>query len=502
VNRLTNLAPRLLAGALIFGGFGLRLPNATSQLEYDEVIAMLFGRHSFGEIVAATAADTMPPLYYWLLHLWTPAGELFSARFLSTLLGTATLPVFYALARRLAGPAEALAAMGLLAVSPIAVFYGHYARMYALLTLCGALASYCFVRWLQGGQRRWLVGFTVAAGLSLWVHNLAGLTVLSLDLAFLLGWRFWPGGFRRRVADLAASHLALLLIYTPWLLYLPGQLEKVNRAFWIPTPGLGELARTLLMWAFHLPLPPLLVAPLAFVALTLAALTGVETVRRWRSASPLVRPRLLIAVTLTLAPVGIMFLVSLVRPVYVERAVLLSAGMYYLLLVGALARIPLRPLAWALALGLWAGLGIGLIYQAGYTEFPRSPFREAAQALRAELRPGDLVLHDNKLSFFPMHYFAPDLPQAYLPDLPGTANDTLAPGSMDVLGLHPTSLEDATAAHGNVWYVVFDRALAQAAAEGTPHQYHAWLDEHLRRAGELRAADLHLFRYQPRSARP
>ena len=119
---------------------------------------------------------------------------------------------------------------------------------------------------------------------------------------------------------------------------------------------------------------------------------------------------------------------------------LLSAFGYYLLLTGALAQLRLRPLAFGLAGGLWAGLLLGLLYQERYEGFPRSPYLPAATLLRQTLQPGDLVLHDNKLSFFPMHYFAPDLPQRYLPDLPGTANDTLAPGTTAVLGLPPTPL--------------------------------------------------------------
>ncbi|MFN0186414.1 MAG: glycosyltransferase family 39 protein, partial [Aquabacterium sp.] len=337
--------PQLLLLAVVFGGFALRMPNATSQLEYDEVITLLFGTHSPADIVRATAADTMPPLHYWLMHLFNPTGELFSGRFLSTLLSTLTLPAFYALARRLAGSAEAVAATGLLAVSPIAVFYGHYARMYSSLALFGVLAAYFYVRWLQRDGRRNLVLFTGMAALSLWVHNLAGLLVLALDIAFLLGRGFWPGSFRRRLVALAVAHGALLVAYGPWLLYLPQQLEKVNRAFWIGTPGAAELARTVLAWHFHLPLPAPWLPAFAFVALAAAAVTALDSVRRWRSGGDLDRQRLLLIATLTLAPVAIMFIVSQVRPVYVERSLLVSAGAYGLLVVGALARLPLRPVA-------------------------------------------------------------------------------------------------------------------------------------------------------------
>ncbi len=489
--------PEVLALVLMLGGFALRLPDpAGRQLEYDEVFGILFAQHDFAEIVRASAADTTPPLYYWLLHLWDGAGELFSARFFSVWLGTLALPVFFALARRLTGPAEALAALGLFAISPIAVFYGHYTRMYALLLLCGLLMAYAFVRWLATGRRRDLAAFTAAAAISLWVHPLAGLLVLALDVAFLWGRDLWPGSLRRRVGGLAVAHGAMTLAFAPWLVYLPGQLDKVNRAFWIPVPGGGELVRTVIMWHFHLPLPDALLIPLAFVALCLAAVTLLETVRRWRSATTAQLRCLVVLVSLALVPVGMMFVVSQVRPVYVERAVIVSCAAYLLLAVGALGRLPVRPVAALLAGLLWAGTIAALVYQARYDEFPRSAFQAAVATLAVELRPGDTILHDNKLSFFPMYYFSPELPQQFLPDIPGTANDTLAVATMDVLGLHPTTLAAAVpTGSGRVWYVVFDRALQQAAAAGIPHANRTWLDQHLRFERELTVGDLRLIAY-------
>src|SRR3989304_749017 len=124
----------LLVALLTLLGFALRFPSPDRQLEYDEFISMLFAQMSLAQMVRATAADTMPPLYYGMLHLWSPGTDnLFQARLLSTLLGATTIPVFYLLARRLEAAATALAATALLVASPFHVFYGHYARMYALL---------------------------------------------------------------------------------------------------------------------------------------------------------------------------------------------------------------------------------------------------------------------------------------------------------------------------------------------------------------------------------
>lgn len=198
------------------------------------------------------------------------------------------------------------------------------------------------------------------------------------------------------------------------------------------------------------------------------------------------------------APLVLMFLVSQVRPVYVERAVMVSAAAYYLLLAAALRSLPIKPLAWALvgAIGLIMAAAHG--YQYAYEGFPRSPYYALAGQLAPEVRPGDVVLHDNKLSYFPTYFFAPNLPQAYLPDPPGSANDTLAQGTIEVLGLPPASLEEAVRGRPRVWFVIYRRALEEAAAAGRGHEHKAWLDQRYR--GELRhqIGDLQVWLYHVR----
>lgn len=476
--------------------FALRFPSPDRQLEYDEVISMLFAQKSLAQMVQATAADTMPPLYYGMLHLWSPGAEdLFQVRLLSTLLGAATIPVFYLLARRLAVAATALAATALLAASPFHVFYGHYARMYALLALLGILATLFFIRWLQEGRRRDLALFAASAALSLYVHNLAFLLILGLDALFLAGYMRWPGDGVAKAKEVLVAHAALAMAFLPWLGFLPGQLEKVARAFWTTPPGPAELVRTAIVFHFHLPLPATLVGPVALVSLLLVVIIAVEARRRWLGHSE-ERAALLALGVLVVAPIALMFLVSQVRPVYVERAVMVSSAMYYLLLTTALRWLPIRPLAWGLGSLLATGIVLANLYQYSYQEFPRSPFREVAQYLRVELRPGDTVLHDNKLSYFPTFYFARDLPQGYVADIPGSPNDTLASGTIEVLGLYPTTPQEAVQGQQRLWLVVFRRALAEAEAAGATLSSKAWLDQ--RFSGQLQASigDVELYLYR------
>lgn len=495
----------LLACSLCLLALLLRLPSPDRQLEYDEVISILFARQDFGRIVEATAADTMPPLYYWLLRLWHEEGSsLFMARYLSAILGVLSLPALFVLGRRLVGEGTALLGTAILALSPFHIFYSHYARMYALLALLALLAATFFVAWLRRGSARDLALATLAAGLALYVHLLAFLLVATLDLLFVASYLLKGEARRDRARALLVANAALGLAFLPWVAYLPGQVEKVTRAFWIPSPGLTELVRTAIVFHFHLPLPAEWLGLATFFSLLLVTVTAVELRRRWATGvasgdSPRragERAGLLALLVLAVAPLVLMFLISQVRPIYVERAVLASAAAYYLLLAAALRWLPFRPVAWGLGALLLLGMLAANLYQRQYQAFPRSPLGEVAQYLAKEVRPGDVVLHDNKLSYFPTFYFAPGLPQSYVADLPGSPNDTLAPGTTRVLGLSPTTPEEAARGHRRLWLVAFDRALAEAEAAGRPLPTKAALDTRFPGALQAHIGDVSLYLYR------
>lgn len=452
-------------------GLALRLVNLDGRTtEYDEIVSILFARSDPWAMVQGTAADTMPPLYYYLLHLWqsiAPGGSLLEARIPSVLLGTATIPLLYHLGTRLIDRRSALVGTLILAASPFHIFYAQFARMYSLLCFLALAGALFLVRALQGGRTRDWAGFVAAEAGALYTHNLAMVNLAGLDLAALA---LLPGVKERRsfLMRLGIAHAAIFLLYAPWLTYLPGQMEKVQRAFWIPQPGPAELVRTPIVWLFNLPAPEWLLPVLLFWSLLLIALAGLHISRGWHDR-PAAGPPLRFLLALAVAPVTLMFLISQVRPIYVERGVMMASAAAYLILAWGLGRIPSRAIRGVVAAGSVALVVVSLGYYYRYAEFPRSPYREAAETLAGQLAPGESVLHDTKLSFFPMYYFRPDLPQGFIADPPGSPNDTLAPATMQTFGLFPTDPERAVREHAAVWLVVHQRTLDEAAAAGVPH---------------------------------
>jgi mannosyltransferase len=82
--------------AILVTGLLLRLLLINSRsIQYDDAFSALLSARSLGDIVAGTAADTMPPLYYFLLHFWMLVSkQLWWLRLLSVFLNMGTIIFF------------------------------------------------------------------------------------------------------------------------------------------------------------------------------------------------------------------------------------------------------------------------------------------------------------------------------------------------------------------------------------------------------------------------
>jgi len=197
-------------------------------------------------------------------------------------------------------------------------------------------------------------------------------------------------------------------------------------------------------------------------------------------------------VALALVPPLLLFAASyLMRPVFVTRG-FLAATLAYLGLAGVVIaqRWPRLP-AWLILAGFVAGAGIGLPVHYTFNEFPRSPFQVTAEYLQGKVQAGSQIIHDNKLSFFPTLYYAPDLPQVFLADAPGSPNDTLAPASQAAMNLYPQADLDLAAGDApRLYFVVFEITLQEYQQAGLEHPQLAALKSRYKAGETARFNDL------------
>jgi hypothetical protein len=324
---------------------------------------------------------------------------------------------------------------------------------------------------------------------------------MALGLAPLLT------GHARRMGWMVSGAGLAVLIYAPWLVNIPSQLAKVGAYYWIEHPNLARVLLTLRSYlTINADLPPLLnltAIGLTLVVLILLVMQVVRYLRR-RSATAEQKAALVLVVWLFAAPIALMWLVSQVQAVYLDRGLLPSGVMLYVALGWLLTRGGLpRPIALLVGGIVLALYGVGLWTHYTWQTFPYSPYRQATESIAAQWQAGDVIVHQNKLSALPMRVYGRALDQSYLNDVAGSSNDTLALPTQQALGwlgdecLATAATDSAGRPAARVWFVVFARTEAEYRAAGLPDldQQRAWLDSRYTLQATLTFNDLLVYQY-------
>jgi uncharacterized membrane protein len=253
---------------------------STRGIWYDDAFSFFLARSGVDQIVAGTAADTMPPLYYFALHLWMGMGnDIIILRSLNVSVSLALVILVFQLGRLLFNFRTGVTAALLTAVSPFQIYHAQELRMYGLLCLSLLLYLHFFSHIYLSRDccaRHLWIGLIAAGALAIYSHNLAVFTVVAADLLLVLQqrWRF--------LGRLVLAQVGIVLLAAPWLVKVPGQIAKIQRAFWTPEPGPLQLVQALVVFHTDLPVPDWLI-PVAVAMSTLFAMLGSsELLRRWR----------------------------------------------------------------------------------------------------------------------------------------------------------------------------------------------------------------------------
>ena len=427
-----------------------------SSLWADEAFSWLVARQPAWAILTQRLEPILPPLYHFLLHFWIQLGESEAVlRGFSALCGLLAIPVIYALGRELFTPAAGIAAALLMAVLPFQVYFAQETRLYALVILLSALLLWGFVRACEKtGWWRWAVlGFLFA--LNLYAHYFTAFTLLVLHAFVLLKWprdrRYWWG-------MLLADGVALAL----WGPHVPSalaQTQQVATSFWLVTPSLLELVKTLVYLLFSHTTPVYLNPVALFVVLSVFTLVAWAGVR----ARGEVRQRALLLLALVLVPNLAALAISwLVKPVYLDRSFSLVTPAYVLLLGWGSAHPPKGSPVRALygVLGVLIALSLGNHYL--NPDPAKPPFREVGAVVREGWREGDVLFNLHDSTYLPLCYYAPNAESYLLNNDPET---WLPPYTWDWAGQRVQSLDEAIAGRERLWLVTADVQMSQELAE-------------------------------------
>ncbi len=220
---------------------------SAKNLWLDESASWDLATSTVDRLIAWTAGDVHPPLYYVLLKGWVAlfGDSLAAMRSLSVVASVVALGLFYRLALGFMSRGVALTLLLWGALSPHSVYHAQEVRMYAPVTALVLGAALAYRAWVDSGFRRHgsLALYALCATCALYMHYFTVLVLVALSVHFLLLSfdRESPaqGDFMKRWARWVGAHLVVLVAYLPWIRTAIAQLTKGQA--WRAPVGLAQM---------------------------------------------------------------------------------------------------------------------------------------------------------------------------------------------------------------------------------------------------------------------
>ncbi len=469
--------------AILFLALALRSFQLDGQsLWSDEGVSVALAQRDLATIARDAAHDIHPPLYYYLLHFWVRlfGSSEIAVRSLSVLCGLLLVFLTYLLGVALFDDRVALVASFLAAISPFQIYYSQETRMYILVALLGAISLFLFLKFARATREEDVasLGPTVALYAffitsALYTHYFAFTIFLVANVAYALWLLLVPSARKWRALALwSLSQLLVILLYLPWLNFAKEQLRTWPA---ISQPmGLGFVAQEVLR-IFSLG-PFAQMGPLLFGFLVIALLGLIP--RKGEGYS------IAFALIYLLLPPLVMYLLSLSRPLYRPKLLLLATPGYLLLLARGVSEVWMernRNLVTGILL-LFVALASGFSLHGYFFDlrYARDDYRGLARYIAALGKEGDAILLNapGQIDIFSYYYKGP------LPTYPLPGERPLDERKTE------QSLEEIRAKHGRLF------ALLWATQESDPaHFIEGWLDRKACQALDLWYGNVRLALY-------
>jgi dolichyl-phosphate-mannose-protein mannosyltransferase len=448
--------------ALILASFGLRAYQLGAQsLWYDEAVSVYIARQEVPALIAHTAGDIHPPLYYLLLHFWLQIAGVseFAAAYFSLFFGVLLVALAFRLARDWFGLNTGFITALLVAFSSFNLWYSQEVRMYTLsaaLVICALiLTGRLWTAHFDLSQRRnWLTAPALALCLAGGLYTHYYFAFFWVFLAVYVSLALWLGSLVRLIGRLSGKPIrrqakvlssvqsvdkalppnspsvlrkGLGLLIAPFAVWVYVQILAVALFIpWFPTafrqatdPPVPPwrsfvawpeaLSGTLTALAFGQSISldlawPGLAAALLIIGLALCVvLTGV-----FRGEARKVKWALL-ALGVTAAPFTAIAAATYYLPLYHVRYMFIFAIGFTILLASGLVWLGHRSLLLVLVLlGILVGTSMyAEIHRRGDPAYAKDDFRTAVRFIAERARPGDAILINAGYMYPAFDYYYP-----------------------------------------------------------------------------------------------
>ncbi len=455
-----------------------------SSIWFDESFGAYMIRFNFAEIFHFTALDVHPPLYYWLLKLWSLVfgNSDVALRSMSVLFGVVALVFAYLLIRKLFSQKAALWTLPLLVVMPFFVRYAQEARMYTLVVAIALAATYVLTFAVTEKKWKWWIIYGVLVALGMWTHYFTaliwlahwvwrGIDIYKPKMRFT---QFMKDFFTRQWI---VAHGIALGLFVAWLPLLVYQLVIVqSRGFWIPPIDPSTIPSYLTTVLYYLTSGE--TSPWLTVLFLITMIAWIVVARRaYRPLMATHRRWIILLISMAVVPVVLLIFGSLppLQSSFVDRY-LLAASVVLVMITGAMVvHVPkdtiTRRLVAVLAVLLIGGMSIGVSNVYYFGNFNKSTggksnAKELIAKVDAASSGNEPIIADTPWLFYDTVHYATDQHQVYFIN----ATTEYRYGSLEMLRTSDMfKIKDLSAfekMHQFVWYI--DLTKGDAAPSPVP----------------------------------
>jgi len=211
---------------------------------FDEVVLLFQIEGSFVDIWNYCKLDNFPPLFPWLMKLWSVffPGEN-SLRVFSALLGSLTPPVAYLLGKELLDRKVGWLLGIVCCISAPLLYYSQMIRMYALFPFFTSLSLIGFLRGLKTNDWKYWILVSVTNLLSFYTFVF---TLFLTLIEFII--LFWL--FRNKLSRLIrpiTAHIPSFILILLWVVPLFNRFNELQKSFWLDPISLADFVK---LWFF------------------------------------------------------------------------------------------------------------------------------------------------------------------------------------------------------------------------------------------------------------
>ncbi|MDB5176686.1 MAG: hypothetical protein JWN75_354 [Candidatus Saccharibacteria bacterium] len=397
---------------------------------FDEAFGSYLIRFSFVDLTRYTASDVHPPLYYWLLKVWTSlfGNTELGIRTMSLFFGAVTLIFAYVLIVRLFGRKAAYVSLLFLALSPMFIRYSQEARMYTLLTAIIVAATYVLVYMTEHTKKRWpWVVYGLLVGLGMLTQYFAALAWISHWV-----WRYITirnhgdslKATRRKffTKQWMSAHVVAIVLFLPWLPLFVWQFANVQgNGFWIPavtSATVPDFVTNLLLFTSHANVQ----SWLAFGFYTVIISMTYLSLRLVAQLKDQQRDNYILLICMVIIPAVILIILSMppLRPAFIDRY-LMATIVFAPLLLGVSIVLVKNVKRWLL-IGLGSIIivlfGFGIVKQMQIGNYNKTTYqsnntRQLLEKVRASDHTNEPIVANTPWIYYEAAIYSTDVSPIY-----------------------------------------------------------------------------------------